>query len=85
MAWPTATCVFGVLQMLGASQLGPVVVSHRYGQERPCFVFHPATRLTRQSWYTSLRVIQPCLLAEKIHTFCGEKVRKEKKGEGIKN
>ena len=49
------------------------------------FCFHPATRLTRQSWYTSLRVIQPCLLAEKIHTFCGEKVRKEKKREGIKN
>ena len=49
------------------------------------FCFHLATRLTRQSWYTSLRVIQPCLLAEKMQTFCGENVRKEKKREGIKN
>ena len=40
MAWPTATCVFGVLQM--------------------------------QSWYTSLRVIQPCLLAEKNTRVMGK-------------
>ena len=39
VAWPTATCVFGVLQMLGASQLGLVDRHNRYGQERPCFVF----------------------------------------------
>ena len=46
------------------------------------FCFHPATRLTRQSWYTSLRVIQPCLLAEKIQTFAVRKWGKRRKGKG---
>lgn len=84
VAWPTATCVFGVLQMLGASQLGLVDRHNRYGQERPCFVFtrRPGWRgkAGTQAWGS----YSPVSWQKKYRLFVVRKWGKRRKGKGSK-